>query len=175
MVVLPIAAFVLKKVGTGGGHHADERAAPPRPTGELIREPAIYFLAVSYMIPAALLMALLQNVGPIATDLSISAQQSGGIVAVTALLKAGGKFVVGSLADRVSLRSLYMGLALTVVIGMVIASMAQSLSSLSIAVSLVGLSAGGAFPLIAADAVRRFGPKKFGRVLGILLALTHST
>jgi MFS family permease len=173
LVLFPIAAFVLRGDGTGGTSDHDIAAA--RPTGELVREPAVFYLAISYLIPAALLMALLQNVGPIAADLGISTKQAGGIVAITALLMAGGKFVIGSLADLVSLRTLYMGLALFVGIGMAIASVAGSLVTLSVAVFLVGTTAGGGFPLIAAAAVRRFGPENFGRVLGIVMAVASAS
>jgi predicted MFS family arabinose efflux permease len=173
VVLFPLAAFVLRGSETGAAHGHETRAA--RPTGELIREPAIFFLAFSYLIPAALLMALMQNVGPIAADLGISAQQAGGIVAITALLMACGKFAIGSLSDRVPLQTLYLGLAFCVGLGMLIASTADSFASLSIAVFLVGLTAGGGFPLIAAAALRRFGPENFGRVLGIVMAIASAS
>lgn len=168
-LVLPLIAFALPSGAPGGAHGHDARGA--RSTGDLVREPAIFYLAISYLIPASALMAVLQNVGPLAIDIAVSPRQAGGIISVTALLMAGGKFVVGTLSDRVSLKRLYVVLAGSVAVGMVMASVARSLVPLAIAVFLIGTTAGGGFPLIAAAASRRFGPANFGRVLGVVMAV----
>lgn len=169
VAILPLVVFALRPgmEGEARDHH-DEGA---RPTRELLREPAIFYLALAYLLPASALMAVMQNVGPLATDIGVSPQQASGVISITALLMAGGKIVVGTLADRVSLLPLYAVLAGSVAGGMLLASAADSLVPLAVSVFLVGTTAGGGFPLIAAAASRRFGPANFGRVLGIVMAV----
>jgi len=169
LVIVPATIFVLRPSRMAGGGRHDETGA--RPTSELLRDPSIFYLAFAYVIPASLLMAAMQNVGPLATDLSISAQQAGLIVSITALLMAGGKFAIGSMADRLPLGGIYLGLVVAVAVGMTLAAFAGGFVSLAIGVFLVGATAGGAFPLVATAAVRRFGPANFGRVLGIVMSI----
>ncbi len=169
VLILPLVAFALPASAAGADHGL--HAEGTRTTRDLLRQPAIFYLAVSYLIPASALMAVMQNVGPLAEDISLSPQQAGGIISGTALLMAGGKFVVGVLSDKVSLMRLYLFLAISVAIGMVLASSARTLVPLAIAVFLIGTTAGGGFPLIANAASRRFGPANFGRVLGVVMAV----
>jgi MFS family permease len=173
LLIIPLTILILRPTKMEGGAHHDQANA--KSTTELLRDPTIFALALSYVIPAALLMALMQNVGPLADDLSISTRQAGLIISITALLMAVGKYVVGSLADRVPLGRIYYSLAIVVGLGMGLASTANTFVPLALAVFLVGGTAGGIFPLIATAVVRRYGPANFGRVMGIAMAIAGAS
>src|SRR5690606_35408039 len=84
-------------------------------------------------------------------------------------LMAGGKFISGSLADRISHYGIYYTLLALAALGLLGVATADSFLPFAAGVLLLGATAGGVSPLIGTTAAHRFGIANFARARGNIL------
>jgi MFS family permease len=167
LILVPMAYFFVPLIEQDeGSPHKKENLINTR---AILKNPDVYKLAVAFFVPSTLFVGVLQNIGLHATDLSISQQQAGVIVSLTAILMAVGKFSIGSLSDRLNHRLIYLSVCTAVATGLIICATAKSFYPLAIGVCLLGTTAGGVLPLISSMVAQRFGARNFGRVMGIIM------
>lgn len=129
-------------------------------------------LAVTYLAPSLLFMAVLHNIAALAADIAISARDAAWITAAASISMAVGKVSIGTLSDRYSHRKLYVTLVIMMICGIALTSLATSFLTLITGVCIVALVQGGATPFVGAIAAARWGMEKFGRVMGVVYAVT---
>ncbi|HLS99020.1 MAG: MFS transporter [Porticoccaceae bacterium] len=166
VVILPMA-FLIVRARPAAAPQADSR--PAIGTRALLGNRDIYLLGICYLIPGGLFVAVLQNLGLQAQDLGIPQQQAGLIVGGASLLMAGGKFISGSLADRISHHGIYYTLLALAALGLLGVATADSFLPFAAGVLLLGATAGGVSPLIGTTAAHRFGIANFARAMGIIM------
>lgn len=167
-VILPLA-FLIVRGRKQAVHQTDTR--PAISTRELLRKRDIYLLGVTFLVPSGLFVGVLQNLGLQAQDLAIPQQQAGLIVGGASLLMAVGKFVTGSLADRVNHHLIYYTLLGLAGLGMLGVATADSFLPFAAGVLLLGATAGGVSPLISTAVAQRFGVASFARAMGVIMGL----
>jgi len=137
----------------------------------LMHSPAVLKVGVAFLIPSLLFLAVMQNVGSLATDLAISQQRAAWIASTAAAAMAAAKLLFGTLSDHWDHRVLYGGILAMQGTGLLILSMASSFAPLFAAVILVCIGSGGTFPIISAFAAKTWGPERFGRMMGVVFAM----
>lgn len=165
-IVLPLAYLIVREQDKTQ-QQGDTK--PATTTRELLRDRDVYLLGAAYFIPASLFVAVLQNLGLYAQDLSITQQQAGFIVGGAALIMALGKFTAGSLADRFPHHYIFYTLLILAGSGLAGVALSTTFLPLAATVFLLGASAGGVLPLISTVAAHRFGVGNFGRAMGIIM------
>lgn len=165
VLMIPPAWLLLQpQAGSGGGGHHGGNLL------QLMRNPSVWLMALAYLGPASIFIALLHNIGAFAADLSVSQQQAGFVVSAASLMMIAAKFSVGALADRISHTLLYFVLLAMITLGILLIVVGGNGWALSVGVPIAALSM-GMMPLIAAMIARRFGPESFGSVMGVVLAI----
>lgn len=129
-------------------------------------------LALTYLAPSLLFMAVLHNIAALAADITIPAKDAAWITAAASIFMATGKVGVGALSDRYDHRMIYVTLVATMVCGIALTSLATTFLTLIAGVCLVALVQGGATPFVGAIAAARWGMENFGRVMGVVYAVT---
>lgn len=164
---LPLIYWVLTASQTTRAQGAGKKTAMSNKN--LFRDLNLYKLAFAYFVPATLFIGVLQNIGLHTQDLGMSQTQAGLIVSMAAGLMAGGKLLVGWLADKIAHGWLYFGLLTIVAVSMALSATATGFYLLALGVVVLGTSAGGLTPLINMVVVERYGMANFGRVMGVLM------
>jgi nitrate/nitrite transporter NarK len=132
--------------------------------------PAILTLALAYLAPLMMFTSVLHNIGAYAVDIGVSQLQAGTAISLMALLMAAAKFGVGALADRVSHSLLYFVMLACVGVAMLLLASGSPFVALNVGVPLLGTAIGGILPLVSAIIAHRFGPERFGAMMGIIMA-----
>lgn len=167
IVVLPGLVLLVDEPSPAATAHAPSRGS----LRTMFTWPVIC-LAIAYLAPAVLFIAVLHNIGLLAEDLSITARKAAWITASASLLMAIGKIAVGALSDRVNSGMLYVVLIGVMVAGVVLVSVAASFWALISGVGLIALVQGGTTPLMGSIIAKRWGTANFGRVMGIVYAVS---
>jgi MFS family permease len=165
VVILPLALLLLRP------HPVAVRRQGRGAFIRLIRNPSVMLLALAYVLPSSLFIAVLYNIGAYAADLGVSQQHAGAVISVTSLLMVASKFTVGALADRVDSRTIYFSVLALMAAAMLLIGSAGNVYTLSIGVPLLGTAVGGVMPLMGSIVARRFGHDSFGSVMGVILAV----
>lgn len=168
--IIPIAMLLLKHLPKD--KNTQSKTHKHVSSKELLRDPDVYKLSIAYLVPSALFVGVLQNIGLHATDITISQQQAGMIVSVAAALMAAGKLLTGALADRINHALLYYCMLAMVAMGTYLTAASTAFLSLIIGVALLGTAAGGISPLISAVTVHRYGSGNFSRAMGLIMSST---
>ncbi len=139
-------------------------------TGEILREPSFWLLALAITPVGAAFASFGQNVAPLATDLELSTGLAASLVSVMAAVMIGSKFFFGLLADRIDHRYLLWmasGFAMT---GFLMLTVIDSpgYPTMVFVSALLGFSSGSILPLMGASVSSRFGARSFGHVSGLL-------
>jgi MFS family permease len=137
----------------------------------LVRDPSVLLLALAYVLPSSLFIAVLYNIGAYAADLGVSQQHAGAVISATSLLMVASKFTVGTLADRINPRTIYFSVLGLLAVAMLLIGSAGNVYTLSIGVPLLGTAVGGVMPLMGSIVARRFGHDNFGSVMGVILSV----
>ena len=106
------------------------------------------------------------NIGAYIFDLGFEQTVAAQLISITALSMIGGKFIFGSLGDRVDHRWLYWLMASLMMAALALYEGSPSLESLRLGAVLLGVATGGILPMTAIMFSARFGTFAFGRVLG---------
>lgn len=166
LVLIPPAAWFLlagqvpPSSGTHGGPLAVFKAL----------KPPILLLTLAYVAPLMIFLGVLHNIGAYSADRGVSQQQAGVAVSLASLLMAAAKFGVGALADRVNHTLIYFGMLACAVIAMLLIISGSPFIAFNIGVPILGGTVGGLMPLISAIIAQRFGPERFGAMMGVVLA-----
>ena len=106
-----------------------------------------------------------------ATDLGIGTLEASSIVAITTLMGAFAKPLLGILADHLNKRLVVCVAIILQIIGVLILLSANSFLSLSIAGAVFGLGYGGMAPLQSVLIAERFGKRTFAYMMGAMMPL----
>jgi len=127
----------------------------------------VFWIPVLGLIPINAAFGGVQfNLGAFVADLGFEQNAAAKLIAITSISMIAGKFLFGSLGDRVDHRKLYW-LMVTLLSGSLVLYMGTpSWTALVVAAMLQGLSTGGVMPMMGIMYSSRFGTLSFGRVLG---------
>ena len=106
-----------------------------------------------------------------ATDLGIGTLEASSIVAITTLMGAFAKPLLGILADHLNKRLVVCVAIILQIIGVLILLSANSFLSLSFAGAVFGLGYGGMAPLQSVLIAERFGKRTFAYMMGAMMPL----
>ncbi len=170
-VLLPLNYFVLsvepplRQLDTGDEVSLDNRLWTTR---EILMT-RMFWLPVIGLVPINAAFGGVQfNLGAYVSDLGMTQGFAAQLIAVTSISMIVGKFLFGSLGDRIDHRRLYwlmfvfMSLALLMYMGK------PGRTELLVAAALQGLATGGVMPMMGIVYASRFGTLSFGRVAGLV-------
>lgn len=141
-------------------------------TKKILGNRSFWIIALSLIPVAAAFGAFSQNLGPLAKDLGIEAQEAAWMTSTMALAMIVGKVFFGGLADRLDHRYLFWTASgSAVLVFLILFATTPNYSLMFVVSALIGISAGGILPLIGAATSTRFGTDSFGQVVGLLTSL----
>lgn len=142
-------------------------------TGEVLRAPVFWALALAMGSAGAVAGAFNANVIPYAADIGIRLQDAAFFVSAIGATAILGTLGFGLLADRVDNRALFwVVVALQGLTFAFLRWVEPGYGSLFGAVLVFGLAAGGLMPLMASAVGQGFGARSFGRVMGYIGPVT---
>ncbi|MFT7654156.1 MAG: MFS family permease [Candidatus Azotimanducaceae bacterium] len=170
-VLLPLNYLVLsveppvRELDTGTDVSLDNRVWT---TPEILKT-RMFWLPVIGLVPINAAFGGVQfNLGAYVSDLGMTQSFAAQLIAVTAVSMIVGKFLFGSLGDKMDHRHLYwlmfmfMSLALLMYMG------EPGRTELFVAAALQGMATGGVLPMMGIVYASRFGTLSFGRVVGLV-------
>jgi MFS family permease len=178
LVILPIVVWVLRDRPTerDGSRYVTGGSAAPlhrahSSTGITWRD---FLTRRNFWVLVAVFLALLAgylgtsaNLAPIAASHGMSEKHAGALLSVFHLSQLTATLVSGMLSDRFGNRLPLAGLALASTIGSLLIAFGNGLPTITLAVTLIGLSA-GFWPLLAAACAAEFGADGAGRAFGLV-------
>ncbi len=141
------------------GSHAGFRSFAVRPE--------FWILAAVYLITWFVFTSVQHNVRPFAIDLDISVERSATFMSTLAFCMIIGKLVVGTLADRLDNRFLFIAASLLLAAGVVALSLSSTYLTALSAFAVLGLAAGAYLPLQGTLYATTFGTGAMGRAMGM--------
>ncbi|MFK7955291.1 MAG: MFS transporter [Lysobacterales bacterium] len=133
----------------------------------LFRAPDLYLQVVFSGALLGVTLGMLANLSLHAKDLGFSGQQTGLLYSLVAFCSLSSKIITGSLADRVGVRPVAL-LAITLMSAALLTFWSTaSYAGLMVACLFLGAAAGAVTPVWTTMISQSFGPRSFGRSLGI--------
>ncbi len=178
VAVVPAAWLLIKDspaaAGMPGEGAKDAAADLPPPlehpetVAGILKRRVFWGIVLSFTPIAVAFGGAQQNLAPYTADYGISAVDTSYLVSVMAFVMVISKLFFGSMADRWDHRVLLW--LMCVALGVAFALMLTGVSypRLLVVSALLGVSAGGFLPLIAAVVSQRFGISSFGLVMGMV-------
>ena len=154
------------EAGSPGDPAARAVSAPPE-TGDLVRDPRLWLLAVGFGLVFTSPIVLVLVLVPFAEDLGYSRQNAAYFFSAAAPLSLVGKIVFGAVADRVAARAAIWMVVVGNVIAWGLLFTDPSYPMLLAIGALYGAAIGAAGPLNGVVIGRCFGRLAFGRASGI--------
>lgn len=108
------------------------------------------------------------NIGAYVADLGMTQTLAAQLIALASISMIIGKFVFGSLGDRVDHRYLYWFMTGLLLVALYFYQGNPDRSALMAAAALQGFATGGVMPMMGIMYASRFGTYSFGRVLGLV-------
>ncbi len=108
------------------------------------------------------------NIGAYVADLGMTQTLAAQLIALASISMIIGKFVFGSLGDRMDHRYLYWSMASLLLVSLYFYQGNPDQLSLMVAAASQGFATGGVMPMMAIMYASRFGTLSFGRVLGLV-------
>ena len=128
-----------------------------------------FWLPVIGLIPINAAFSGVQfNIGAYVADLDMTQELAAQLIALTSISMIVGKFVFGSLGDRVDHRYLYWFMSGLLLAALYFYQGNPDQRSLMVAAALQGFSTGGVMPMMGIMYASRFGTFSFGRILGLV-------
>ncbi|WP_404478858.1 MFS transporter [Novosphingobium sp. BL-52-GroH] len=139
--------------------------------GDALRTLPFWVMAIAFPLIAYAATGLIIHYVPMLIDRGVSPQQAASVAGLTGIFLIGGRLLSGYIVDRVFAPHFAAAIMLMAAILLALFSFADSrfawLGSIAI-----GLSIGAEFDLMAYLVAHYFGMARFGRVYGIIYALT---
>ena len=128
-----------------------------------------FWLPVTGLIPVNAAFGGVQfNLGAYVADLGMTQGLAAQLIALTSISMIVGKFIFGSLGDRVDHRYLYWLMAGLLLVALYFYEGRPDQSELMLAAGFQGFATGGVMPMMGIMYSSRFGALSFGRVLGLV-------
>ena len=168
VVVLPMTALVLRRSPPQQYAHSDTSAADQRQwTTKEILTTSLFWIPFCGLAPLSMAFGTLQfNLGIIVRDIGLADSVTGNLIALTSASMIAGKLFFGLMGDRIDHRKLYWVANAATVVALGLVMIADSLTTLTVAIVAAGISGGGILPLMGLMYSYRFGVASFGRVMG---------
>jgi len=171
VVILPLNLWILRReppkqeVVDSDSNNLDARAWGTRE----ILATRNFWIPVIGLIPINAAFGGVQfNIGAYVADLGMTQALAAQLIALASISMIIGKFVFGSLGDRMDHRYLYWLMSGLLLIALYYYQGNPDQSALMIAAALQGFATGGVMPMMAIMYASRFGTFSFGRVLGLV-------
>ena len=171
LLIVPLNLWVLRQeppesnLSVADGGHPDARTWTTRE----ILATRNFWLPVIGLIPVNAAFGGVQfNIGAYAADLGMTQELAAQLIALASISMIVGKFVFGSLGDRMDHRYLYWLMAGLMLAALYFYQGNPGRHSLMLAAALQGFSTGGVMPMMGIMYASRFGTLTFGRVLGLV-------
>jgi MFS family permease len=180
--VVPLAFFVLRDRPTTreGLHYLADDGTGRRPHGhgaggsggmrwrDIMKRRNFWLLVVVFLALLTVYSAASQNFAPIVTSHGFSVRSAGLLLSVLNLSHIIATLMSGFVSDRFGNRIPFAALAMIVAAGAVTMAFGSSLTQLTVASVLIGLS-GGEFTFLSAAIAREFGAATVGRAYGLVM------
>jgi MFS family permease len=174
LTIVPAGWFLLKGYGGRGvaphGNARDPAAeAAQHSTRALFRNFA-FWVPLMGVVPAMFVVGtVLTNAVAIAADSGIAVGVAGYLVPAIAAGGMVGSIGLGWLCDRVDYRRVFGATAAAVVLALLLLLGHVGPLPMALAFFVVGVAAGGVFPVVSVMVVRSFGPLAFARIMGMMM------
>ena len=175
--VVPAALLLVKNspaaAGLAGeGANAREAHVPtpdhPETVAGILKRRVFWGIVLAFTPIAVAFGGAQQNLAPYTADYGISAVNTSYLVSTMALVMVLAKLFFGTMADRWDHRLLLWLMCVALGIGFAVMLTGVSYPRLVVVSIMLGISAGGFLPLMAAVVSQRFGISSFGLVMGMV-------
>ena len=169
LLTVPGALWVLRRSPPGHGIGGGRAPAARQWTAREVLATRTFWIPVVALVPVNASFGGVQfSLGAYVFDLGLEQGVAATLIAITSVSNIVGKFLFGSLGDRVEHRLLFWAMAACLAAALVVYIVAPGFSALAVAASLQGLATGGVLPLMGLIYAGRFGVSSFGRVMGLV-------
>ena len=176
LIMLPVVILTIRgkpsdigQLPEGGNTSAaSAQAGPELGLGDIIRQPAYWYIGISLGLLFSVYTSTLANITPYATGLGATSAQASTLIMAVAIMGLVGKLLFGMAADKISLKlGLWLAIALVFAALLILAS-EPGYPLMLLASGLMGLAAGGMLPVWGAMMARVFGLVSYGRAMGLM-------
>jgi MFS transporter, OFA family, oxalate/formate antiporter len=172
-IVVPAAWFLLRgfdeRLVTGHGD-ASMTADTPRTTTRAIFGRLAFWVPLMGVVPAMFVVGtVLTNAVAIAADSGIAIGVAGYLVPAIAAGGMVGSIGLGWLCDRLNYRLVFGTTAAATVLALLLLLGHVGPLRMALAFGMVGIVAGGVFPVVGVMVVRGFGTLVFARIMGMMM------
>lgn len=166
VLVVGLAATLQLKQAPGAGGQAAARQGLT--LGQTLRDPRFRWLYLACMLGAPTMFIPFAHVSAAARDLGIADAQAVGLVGLIGIGSLTGRFVVGSLADRLGRTRSLVLVNVSMGASYLLWQMAGGYGALAVFALWFGLSYGGIVSLLPAICMDLFGPRAVAGIIGTL-------
>jgi MFS family permease len=136
-------------------------------TGSVVRSRDFWLVALGVAPFAASGLVMAANAIPFMMHLGVSTEAASGVVVLQSVGAVAGPLLLGSLADRIHPRLLFVGMIATLCVTFGLLSLEPGYAAALGVFFVVGLVGGAMMPVYGALIARLFGPEAFGQVIGL--------
>lgn len=178
-VILPLVWFVVRNT-------PEDKGIEPEPEAEVLAEHAhlgdfpdwntrsilqqrSFWIPIFAFLPMMMAFGSVQfNLAPYVSDKGFMSEKAAYLMSMLSLTMIVGKIFFGAMSDRLDHRYLFWIAASVMAAGISILVVSESFWLLQFSSLMMGFAAGGFLPLLGAIIASRFGPKAFGRTMGLI-------
>jgi len=177
-VILPLVWVVVRNTPEDKGiepepesivlaEHAHLSDFPDWNTGLILHQRS-FWIPILAFLPMMMAFGSVQfNLAPYVSDKGFISGEAAYLMSMLSITMIGGKIFFGAMSDRLDHRYLFWIAASVMAAGISILVVSESYRLLQTSSLLMGFAAGGFLPLLGAIIASRFGPKAFGRTMGL--------
>ncbi len=169
VLIVPAALLVLRRSPPPPAHVTAGAPAPRQWSVREVLSTRTFWIPVVALVPVNAAFGGVQfSLGAYVFDLGLPQSVAATLIAITSVSNIVGKFLFGSLGDRVDHRVLFWAMAALLAVSLGFYMAAPGFSVLAVAAALQGLATGGVLPLMGLVYAGRFGVSSFGQVMGLV-------
>ena len=167
IVIVPLAWLVLGRDRPGTYSPSGIRANQVPRVGSLMRSRTFWIPVLAFIPLNAGFGAVQFNLGAYTQDLGYGPSSAAILISITSAAMICGKFVFGTLGDRVDHRYLYWVAASLLAVALLVYQNLPSYERMVGGAILLGLATGASMPLMGIIYASRYSVEGFGRVMGL--------
>lgn len=169
-VIMPLNLWILRKEPPEPEQSAKDGRLDTKSWGSReILSTRNFWIPVIGLIPINAAFGGVQfNIGAYVADLGMTQEIAAQLIALASISMIIGKFVFGSLGDRIDHRYLYWFMTTLLLLALFFYQDNPDKDALMLAAALQGFATGGVMPMMGIMYASRFGTLSFGRVLGLV-------